>query len=219
MQRSQRTDKTVYTIAGKKMQVVVDFKTKKRRREHRLKIWCFGLRKERGTLRYTGNISERKYKRLANYCTKYRLHYYINNRFGRRSSNYRSKFFKSHSPILGHFYICVYCGRILTKSNTAVDHLYPVSSTEKSISMQRKLKRHGYSSVNDERNLVPSCRRCNLRKGSKTGLWTLRGKLGTYTILWFTRYALRVAIGYVLISWIYKYLLTIITSVYMELMK
>lgn len=45
----------------------------------------------------------------------------------------------------------------------------------------------GIRDVNDPRNLVPSCAKCNSHKSAKMGLWIARGKIGQLTWLWMIR--------------------------------
>lgn len=71
-----------------------------------------------------------------------------------------------------------------------VDHLVPVAAAQKSRVARQILASIGAESVNDAPNLVPSCHACNARKGSKTGLWLIRGVLGAHRSYWI---ALRIA--------------------------
>lgn len=79
---------------------------------------------------------------------------------------------------------CRYCNRKITRNAMEVDHLIPVARAKKGGYARWKLKEKGIHNVNDVRNLVPSCRRCNRRKGSKMGLWYIRGILGKYPVYW-----------------------------------
>lgn len=91
-----------------------------------------------------------------------------------RSSDYRKNFFQlNHGP-----YFCVYCGRRLKKEYMQIDHIVPVSQVKKSRYARFLLKIRNIKNVNDERNLVPSCRKCNMKKGDSIGLWYIRGMLG-----------------------------------------
>ena len=65
-----------------------------------------------------------------------------------------------------------------------VDHLIPVARAKKGGFARQMLKEEGIANVNDVRNLVPSCRRCNRRKGTKMGVWYIRGILGKYPVYW-----------------------------------
>ena len=49
---------------------------------------------------------------------------------------------------------------------------------------QRLLKSNGCDNVNDVKNLVASCSRCNRKKSNLMGLWYIRGKLGACKWYW-----------------------------------
>ena len=68
-----------------------------------------------------------------------------------------------------------------------VDHLIPVAKVKKSGFVRFLLRMHGIQNVNDKRNLVASCHRCNERKRDKMGVWYIRGRLGKYRIYWLIR--------------------------------
>lgn len=95
-----------------------------------------------------------------------------------RSSGCRNTYFSSRTPDIGNRYFCIYCGRLLKKKNVNVDHILPVRKAETSRWVQSYMERKHWAGVNDARNLGASCRRCNSRKGAKTGIWTLRGMIG-----------------------------------------
>lgn len=143
---------------------------------------------------YTGNISKASYKSFSIFCEKYHLDYRIDNGFGKRSSDYRAQYFRENRPPVGSFYICAYCGRLVSFKNVTVDHLYPVGRAKKDPHLQKKLRRSGIENINDPKNLVASCRRCNQKKGKKTGFWIVRGKIGRYPAVWLMRYAVRAAL-------------------------
>lgn len=97
-----------------------------------------------------------------------------------RSSNYREQFFGQYKGELR----CRYCNRKLSKKTTEVDHLVPVARVKRNGYSRWLLKRKRIKNINDIRNLVPSCRRCNRRKGTRMGLWYWRGILGKYKAYW-----------------------------------
>ena len=100
-----------------------------------------------------------------------------------RSSNYREVFFKTHKGP----YRCVYCGRRLKSADLEVDHLIPVAKAKTSMAARTYLHLSGASSVNDAKNLVASCKKCNRKKSDKIGLWVPRGILGRFNIVWIIR--------------------------------
>ena len=63
----------------------------------------------------------------------------------------------------------------------------PVARVKKSRYARFLLRIRGIRNVNDTRNLVASCHRCNERKRDQTGLWYLRGLLGRYRVYWLIR--------------------------------
>ena len=138
---------------------------------------------------------EKKIEKIRSYCKAEKLNFKIKNSMGNRSANYRSKFFTHHSPnFLGSFYICAYCGKLLSKKNVTVDHLYPIGQVSRSVKYQKKLKKKGIQNINSAENLVPACERCNMKKGDKAGLWILRGKLGRHTSIWLIRWTMELLI-------------------------
>lgn len=90
-----------------------------------------------------------------------------------RSSDYRSLFLSENEPP----YRCIYCGRYIGSDEMQVDHIVPVAAVKKSAFARWLLERKDIHSVNDIRNLAPSCRRCNMKKGTKLGLWYIRACL------------------------------------------
>lgn len=66
-----------------------------------------------------------------------------------------------------------------------VDHVIPVGAMRR----HRLLRAHLKGGVNDISNLVPSCRKCNLKKASKTGLhYRIRARLGSHEGYWAFRH-------------------------------
>lgn len=103
-----------------------------------------------------------------------------------RSTNYRRNFFNRYHGILGTgIYHCSYCGKLLTKKRLRVDHLIPIYRVKEAGIGRVIMSLHGIRDINDTRNLVPSCESCNSRKGSKMGLWIVRGAVGRHYIFWF----------------------------------
>ena len=45
----------------------------------------------------------------------------------------------------------------------------------------------GIDNVNDVRNLAPACRKCNIKKGRKTGIWIIKAIVGKYELYWVIR--------------------------------
>ena len=127
---------------------------------------------------YAGNISKVSYKSFSVFCERNHLDYRIDNGYGKRSSDYRAQFFRENPPSVGRFYICAYCGRLIFPRNVTVDHLYPIGQAKKDPQLQKRLRRSGIENINDPKNLVASCRRCNQKKGKKTGFGSFEARLG-----------------------------------------
>lgn len=77
----------------------------------------------------------------------------------KRSHAYREQYFAAHQPdILGR-YFCTYCGKLIKPKDVQVDHMVSIALVQKNHWMQKYV-----SDINDSKNLVASCRRCNLKK-------------------------------------------------------
>ena len=99
-----------------------------------------------------------------------------------RSRNYKAEYFKKHKD---EEFVCAYCGRKVPRSSITVDHVIPVYAVKHSRMLQKRLKRKGYTGINDERNLVHCCRNCNSDKGRQnSSIWVLKARLGTSDIWW-----------------------------------
>ena len=100
-----------------------------------------------------------------------------------RSSNYRNTFFANCEPLHGKYW-CAYCGRRLNKKDVVVDHIIPIGAVKESRRAGRALRGQ---SINNPGNLVAACRKCNIKKGDKAGLWVVRAKLGRHRWFHLTR--------------------------------
>jgi hypothetical protein len=107
-----------------------------------------------------------------------------------RSSSYRKAFFENNKGP----YRCAYCGRRLKSNDIEVDHLIPVAKAKSKISVRTWLHICGIANVNDPRNLVAACEKCNRKKSDKMGGWVLRGALGRHKIFWTIRNIVLIAI-------------------------
>ena len=118
-----------------------------------------------------------------------------------RGSNYRKTFFSKNK----HFrYRCAYCGKRLKEEDVEVDHLIPVGAAKNKLLVRVLLNLCGIHNVNDEKNLVSACRKCNRKKSDKMGLWVIRGAIGRHRIVWILRdvvvAALLFGLGYFLLK-------------------
>ena len=116
-------------------------------------------------------------------CEKYRLKYTWYKKEWSRSGNYRDVFFQFYDPP----YRCRYCHKRLPEHKVEVDHLVPVAKAKKRRYARFLLRIQGIQNVNDRRNLVASCHKCNKRKRDNMGLWYIRGRLGKYRVYWLIR--------------------------------
>ena len=148
-------------------------------------------------------ITQNAVQKIKYYCQSQHLKFKISNSLGNRSGDYRRIFFIYNKPqIMGKYYICAYCGRLRTKDRITVDHIYPIGKASKSLKYQERLRRRGIDNINEPRNLVGACKKCNGKKGAKGGLWILRAKIGKYKYLWYIRWLIRAVIIGLLIYWL-----------------
>lgn len=106
-----------------------------------------------------------------------------------RGTRYREDFFKYNKPVLfKKYYICAYCGRPLRKQDVSVDHIIPVNKAKKNPFTKMILRKLNIENINEPKNLVASCKSCNSRKGTKLGIWLLRGYLGKFKYFWIICY-------------------------------
>lgn len=133
--------------------------------------------------------------------------------FSDRSATYRKNFFAVNRPVKQNKYRCVYCGMLFPKSKITVDHLYPVSQAKKSVLLRSYLRMRGYKNINDIKNLVPACEKCNKSKGKKGGIWIIRGTLGRHEKYWRIRKIIYAALFTIAAFLIYK------TKIYVDIYK
>ncbi|MBR3251701.1 MAG: HNH endonuclease [Solobacterium sp.] len=98
-----------------------------------------------------------------------------------KGDNYRRIFLESQ----GETCRCVYCGKFFPKKSITVDHVIPADLAKRSPYIRWKLERKGYKSIDDPRNLVAACYRCNNRK-KNLNLFRYRflAKYGRYDWFW-----------------------------------
>ncbi len=157
------------------------------------KLESYGLKKtDKGD--YRGEVSSLKIASFERYCKRHKLKLCINSSYSSRGNKYRDKFFSSNPPAFLGMYFCAYCGRPIRKSDVTVDHLYPVGKVSADHKLQRRMKRMGIRGVNDSKNLVAACLKCNQQKGKNTGIWVLKGRIGRHACVWYILHALRISI-------------------------
>lgn len=132
---------------------------------------------------------------LKDYCIAHHLNIKIYDDKDKRNHEYRKNFFQTNLGLFnkGRYYHCAYCGRILKKEKIQIDHIFPIYMVKDSnfTTFNKKvLKLFHITDINCNRNLVASCKKCNQRKGNKTGLWVIRAWIGKYILFWIIVYVL-----------------------------
>jgi 5-methylcytosine-specific restriction endonuclease McrA len=100
-----------------------------------------------------------------------------------RASNYRKIYFENNKGP----YRCSYCGKHLRADKLEVDHLIPVAKAKSESGVRMLLQICGVRNVNDAKNLVSACHKCNNKKSDKMGLWVVRGVIGRHKSVWAIR--------------------------------
>lgn len=112
-----------------------------------------------------------------------------------RGDSYREDFLRYNKGLFGVLYICVYCGKPITRKHMQVDHHIAINYVKKNPLLKlyfgvsniisnffgyilhgRHWKKN--KGVNVTYNLVPACAKCNNAKSDKGGLWIIRGLIG-----------------------------------------
>ena len=134
--------------------------------------------------RWQKDCSSSEGKKYARFCRRRGLNFTIEDPKYTRSTDYRQSFFKERPYDRGRKYRCVYCGKLLKKSQVEVDHVIPVDKAANYNKYKRLLRLSGCKTINDVKNLSASCRKCNRRKSNKAGYWIIRGFLGRSFLYW-----------------------------------
>lgn len=162
---------------------------------------CPGAKRTSGgygkTARYVIDCEKEDVGNIERRCRRFGYQYrHYDKRFG-RSDNYREVFFRKQDSSC--VYRCVYCHKKLDKSNVVVDHLIPVQKAKTSRGARLLMRLDGIENINDTKNLVPACNRCNQKKAANLGLWYVRGKLGKHRWFWITRFVIGLFVGFLLL--------------------
>lgn len=168
------------------------FRTEKSRKDPCRAFRRFQSVRQTGRSMYRIQAEEGQIRKIEKICR--RRHYEIRRIYPEnlgRSDNYRRKFLNANPRPFGG-YRCRYCHRRLSEKEMTVDHIYPVYLAKTGKNLWMRIA--GIEDVNDVRNLAPACRRCNLKKGSKAGIWLIRGILGRYQIYWLLRWCIKAAV-------------------------
>lgn len=173
---------------------------------HRQYIKQNGLKFQKrkyGKSYYTKKINETQKNELIEYCEKHKLKYTIIDDAYLRNTTYRKDFLAQNQH---KWTICAYCGRPIKSEKVTIDHIIPVDKVKKNKSYARWLmKKMGINNINNSKNLVEACARCNSKKRTKMGIWLIKGFLGKSKILWTIRWLLRLLIIILIIYYISHY--------------
>lgn len=97
-----------------------------------------------------------------------------------RSFDYRQKFITENPPP----YKCRYCNKDIDTENMVVDHVIPISKVKNTGYGRNMMNLLDIKDINDTKNLVPSCIRCNMKKDNHIGFWPVKAALGKYKTYW-----------------------------------
>lgn len=100
-----------------------------------------------------------------------------------RSATYRTEYIQANPPVHGKFYICAYCGKIVSKGHMEVDHIVSIDLANRRRLYRLMVPKDGINSLH---NLTASCSACNESKGNRGGWWIIKGKVGRwyYAFVW-----------------------------------
>lgn len=136
-----------------------------------------GFRYHNNNNKWIKKGDEKEIKQLKKKYYRYGMSNTYNNEYA-RNRNYRNKFFQKYKY---DKYRCAYCGKKLKKNKLVIDHIIPVNKVQNSFFARFLLKLISRNGVNDYNNLVVSCSKCNLKKGTKIKLkYILKGITGKY---------------------------------------
>lgn len=154
---------------------------------------------------YIKNVDDDKnLKNITGLCKKYHIPYKAINADYDRDTSYRKRFFSNNHGIHNK-YFCAYCGKILTPEEITVDHITPVAAARKSKFAQRILKLFGITNINCNKNLAPSCRECNSKKGANIGLWPIRGYIGKHNFVWILGHTISFSVLFCVVYMFFSY--------------
>jgi len=147
-----------------------------------------------GTFYELKNASEEDSQQWKAYAKRNKLKIMIVAEEYTRSNDYRDTFFKTYKPAVPAKYRCAYCGRKFERKNVTVDHIFSVNALMYKQTTRDLADFCGIHGANEAKNLVAACKRCNSKKGTKGGLWIVRGFLGRSEKLWKIRKVVRIAL-------------------------
>lgn len=115
-----------------------------------------------------------------------------------RSDTYRQDFLRNNKGIFNRYYICCYCGKIISRKNMQVDHHIAINLVRKNPYYKMWFRLRNFATnlvgrtaslvtgkpykpqkgVNVDYNLIPACIKCNHAKSDLGGKWIVRGYIG-----------------------------------------
>ena len=117
-----------------------------------------------------------------------------------RSTNYRRNFLNYYHGVFNSgIYHCSYCGKLIKPENMTVDHLIPVNKVKHFGIARILMKIQRIHNINDVKNLIPSCYKCNSKKSDKMGIWIIKGEIGRHFGYWLFHWSFWLAALLVLI--------------------
>ena len=162
--------------------------------DNRFELWKAGFefnKRSRGKSFYEQEMIEGRALEWETFCKEKGLTCNIIPIQFTRGTDYRKTFFSSAEPAIKAKYRCAYCGHKLIYKDVTVDHIFPINKLSYSEKTRKQAALFGITDANEERNLCAACRPCNSRKGTKTGIWVIKGFLGKSNTLWKIRFAAR----------------------------
>lgn len=151
---------------------------------------------------FTALISKERYQEALDFGKEHHIRIKIVNNFTERDATCRKTYFDTHKSANGKMWRCAYCGHLYKRYDVEVDHIYPVDRAQTDPELQNQLRKKGFTSINDPKNLVVACKDCNKKKSNKMGKWIIKGRLGRHESYWHIRHGLRnVAIIAVIFYW------------------
>ena len=132
----------------------------------------------------------RQFDVLRRYCKEHKFIIHIYPEEYQRNYEYRREFFIHNKPHFKGKYFCAYCGTLLDPDEVTVDHIISVKRAKKNRLAQWLLTKLKIENINDETNLAAACIDCNCQKGSKLGIWMIRGFLGKHKYFWISVYCI-----------------------------
>ncbi|MCD8027999.1 MAG: HNH endonuclease [Erysipelotrichaceae bacterium] len=148
---------------------------------HRTDLYKMGYRFRKKDKVWFQIVPNRSLVEIAqNYCKLNSLICIVYTKNSLRDNHYRDNYFNNNRPLFKDYYICAYCMKPIHQDQITIDHIISVRKAKYNTFYKKILEKLKIDNVNDEKNLAAACKSCNSRKGSKGGLWVIRGFLGKH---------------------------------------